>query len=155
MSFIFVWMPRGHSSHESCRQSFLSARNKKKEKKQQCYTDSWMWTKAKHSLGNNQSRQVFIACNKGPQRGWPPVSELDTSITNRGVENIAVGHWLCLIRPVYYTAQSAFGKTLESLRTKGKFPCHRHLCHRVSIAMTLTDTQPLSNWKLWRWLNNI
>lgn len=129
MILIFVRMPRGHSSHESCRQSFLSARKKKKERekkqKQQCYTDSWMWTKAKHSLGNNQSRQVFIARNKGPQRGWPPVSELDTSVTNGGVENIAAGRWLCLILPVYYTARSAFGKTLESPRTESEFRCRR------------------------------
>lgn len=118
MILIFEWMPRGHSSHESCRQIPVCQTEKRERKKQQCYTDSWMWTKAKHSLGNNQSRQVFIACNKGPQRGWTPVSERDTSINNGGVQNIAVGHWLCLILPVYHTAQSAFGQTLESLRTK-------------------------------------
>lgn len=76
-------MLRGHSCNKSCRQFPVCQKERKREeKKQQLYTGSCIWTKAKHSLGNNQCRLVFIARNEGLQQGWPSVSELDTSITN-------------------------------------------------------------------------
>ncbi len=64
-------------------------------------TDSRMWTEAKHSLGNNQSRQVFIAPSEGHQQSWPHDSKPDTSIPGREWVIITVGGWLFSILPVH------------------------------------------------------
>lgn len=64
--------------------------------------DSTTWTEAKHSQGNNQSRQVFIAPSEGHQQSWPRVSEPDTSIPGREwVIITGGGGWLFPILPLH------------------------------------------------------